>query len=84
MWLGSQGMRWLIIAGMIACSGGCAKNDSLPSPQLASKPCAKVAEGRMEDARVDGYTANAQIIAFRYSYNECVKWEDKGYEPGVP
>ena len=77
-------MRLLITAGMIACLGGCASHDPPPPRQLASKPCARVAESRMDDARVNGYGERAQNIVFRYSYDECVKWEAKGYQPPAP
>ena len=81
---GSQGTRWLIAAGMIACLGGCVGIDPPPPPQLASKLCAKVAESRMSDARVNGYDRKGQQIVFRYVYAECVRWEAKGYEPPIP
>ena len=77
-------MRWLITAGMIACLGGCAGGDLPPTPKLASKPCALVAQNRMRDARVNGYDETTQNVVFRYSYADCVKWEAKGYEPTSP
>jgi hypothetical protein len=77
-------MRWLITAGMIACLGGCESGDPPPPPQLASKPCAEVAQSRMADARANGYGHKDQETAFRYSYADCVKWEAKGYEPPAP
>jgi hypothetical protein len=76
-------MWWLIIAGVIACLGGCADSD-LPSPKLASKPCAVVAKSRMSDARVNGYDVKNQQTVFRYVYADCVRWEAKGYEPPSP
>ena len=76
--------RWLLTAGMILSVGGCA-NDDPPSPSqgLASKPCAKAAEDRMLDGRVNGYDRTAQQIVFRAAYADCVKWEAKGYEPEI-
>ena len=68
---------------MVLATGGCADSDP-PPPRLASKPCAKVAESRLDDARVNGYGEKAQRDAFRYGYSECVRWEAKGYEPASP
>ena len=76
-------MRWLVMGSVIACVSGCASNDP-PLPHLASQPCAKVAESRMNDARVNGDDAAAQNAVFRFSYADCVKWEAKGYEPPIP
>lgn len=67
----------------LLAAAGCVPDDPL-APQLASKPCAKVAESRMTDARANGYDEEAQNIAFRYGYDECVKWQAKGYEPEIP
>ena len=77
-------MRWgLISTAILLAAGGCALDDP-PPPQLASKPCAKVAETRMTDGRANGYDEEAQHIVFRYAYDECVKWQAKGYEPEIP
>ena len=57
----------------------------LDYPQgLASKPCAKVAEIRMSDARLTGSDERDQQIVFRGTYADCVQWEAKGYEPPIP
>ena len=77
-------MRWLITAGLVACLGGCADSDPSPTQKLASKPCALVAQGRMRDARVNGYDEKGQQIVFRGAYADCVRWEAKGYEPPSP
>ena len=79
-------MRWVIIAGIIACVSGCASDadDPPPTPQAASKPCAVAAQSRAYYAGVNGYNARDQRIVFRYVYAECVKWEAKGYEPPSP
>ena len=76
--------RWLFAAGMVLSVGGCA-HDAPPDPtqRLASKPCAKVAEIRLNDARVNGHDATDQQIVFRGAYADCVKWEAKGYEPPI-
>ncbi len=77
-------MRWLFTAGMIACIGGCTSYDPTPPPHLASQQCAKLAEFRTDGARVNGYDEKDQQTVFRYAYADCVKWEAKGYEPGIP
>lgn len=77
-------MRWRLIAtAIILSAGGCTSSDP-PPPRLASKPCSKVAESRKNDARVNGSDESTQNIVFRYSYDDCVKWEAKGYEPAIP
>ena len=77
-------MRWRLIGtAIILSAGGCTSGDP-PPPRLASKPCAKVAEIRMSDARVNGYDEKAQNTVFQYSYDDCVKWEARGYEPAIP
>jgi hypothetical protein len=77
-------MRRLIIAGIIACAGGCAAIDPPPQKHLASKPCELVAQSRMTYAGFNGYDAKDQQIVFRGAYADCVKWEAKGYEPPIP
>lgn len=77
-----MGLRPITLAILLSTCG-CASSDP-PPPQLASKPCAKIAEIRMDDARVNGYDEREQLYAFRYSYADCVKWEAKGYEPEIP
>jgi hypothetical protein len=72
-----------ITTAILLIAGGCMDSDPPPS-RLASKPCAKMAESRMADARANGYTEDEQIDEFRYNYADCVKWEAKGYEPEIP
>jgi hypothetical protein len=76
-------MRWVLVAGMIACLCGCA-NDDPPKPKLASKPCAAVAQTRMTYAGFNGYDGKDQQIVFRYAYADCMQWRAKGYEPPIP
>ena len=80
-------MRWLRVGGMIMCVCGCAGNDppaSTLASKLASKPCALVAQRRMNYAGLNGYDAKDQQTVFRYAYAECVQWETKGYETRIP
>jgi hypothetical protein len=72
-----------ITTAILLFTGGCASSDP-PPPELASKPCAKLAESRMRDGREYGYDEKEQLDAFRYGYADCVKWEAKGYEPELP
>jgi hypothetical protein len=72
---------------MIVCVSGCAPNHQPAStfaPELASKPCALVAQRRMDDAGFNGHDAKDQRIVFRYVYADCVRWEAKGFEPPIP
>jgi hypothetical protein len=77
-------MRWAFVACIVACVGGCTSSDPPPLPNLASKPCALVAQAKMIDGRRNDYSETEQQIVFRGAYADCVKWEAKGYEPPIP
>jgi hypothetical protein len=65
--------------------GGCARTGPFVAPaHLASKRCAKVAEDRTMDGRVNGYDEQLQQAVFRDTYADCVKWEARGFRPVSP
>jgi hypothetical protein len=79
-------MRWIGLAMGAWLLMGCGST-APPKPLtagLASQPCAKVAQIRMEDARVNGADARIQQITFRGTYTDCVAWQAKGFEPTIP
>jgi len=76
-------LRAILALATILSFCGCASNPPA-LPHLASRGCAAVAQNRMSDARANGYSEADQIVVFRGSYADCVKWEEKGYEPKIP
>jgi hypothetical protein len=78
-------MRCIALAAWAVVIAGCAAPPKPPPmASMASKPCARVAQIRMDDARVNGADARTQQITFRGTYADCVAWEAKGYEPAIP
>jgi hypothetical protein len=81
-WIG-LGMGTLMGCGLLMGCGTTAPPKP-PTAGLASQPCAKVAQIRMEDARLNGADARIQQITFRGTYTDCVAWEAKGYKTIIP
>lgn len=81
-WIG-LGMGVLVGCGLLMGCGSPAPPKPLTAG-LASRPCAKVAQIRMDDARVNGIDAKTQQAVFRGTYTDCVAWEGKGYKTIVP
>lgn len=77
--------RLLIAMAAVLSVGGCARTNAFVAPEhLTSKRCAKVAEDRTMDGRVNGYDEQLQQAVFRDTYADCVKWEAKGFRPVSP